>query len=142
MAHTIPLLKADLGEDGIHLLLNIKINGTEGIAVLDTGASRSAFDEQFIIIAAGETCFRETDKVSTGLGSNSIKCRFAEISELSVGDLLLKKYLIASLDLSHINLAYEEAGLDKIAGIIGNDILLSYKAVIDYEKLIVSLSLL
>src|SRR5688500_18486642 len=111
--YVLPLAKADLDEDGIHLLIGITLNGYEGWAVLDTGASRSAFDEQFLAAQLGKDCFQDTEKASTGLGTNSIKCRFVTVPELNIGAIHIRNYFVAALDLSHINHAYKQLDLNE-----------------------------
>lgn len=138
--YIIPLHKADLGDEGIHLLLSISINGQTEWAVLDTGASRSAFDETILGDIIGHTRFEDTDKLSAGLGTDSLKCRFTTIHELKIGQLVTADYYAAALDLSHINTVYQQYTDYKITGIIGNDLLLKYCAIINFEKLIVTLS--
>ena len=70
-----------------------------------------------------------------------MKSKITEIKKLQIGDLILKDYQTVLLDLSHVNQSYLQAGLKAIDGIIGNDILMKHKAVIDYHKKELKLSL-
>ncbi|MNY31470.1 hypothetical protein D3C86_1656340 [compost metagenome] len=82
--------------------------------------------------------FHLDEKLSTGLGTNSMQCYRATV-DLKLGELEILEYDTAVLDLSHINIAYEKLGLEKVIGVIGSDILVRYKALIDYEKKILIL---
>ena len=43
------------------------------------------------------------------------------------------------LDLKHVNVSYDTLGYSAIDGVLGNDVLVKYKAVINYKKLTLSL---
>ncbi|HEY9197530.1 MAG TPA: hypothetical protein VIM77_14745, partial [Mucilaginibacter sp.] len=56
------------------------------------------------------------------------------ISGMQIGDLMIDDFEAAVLDLSTINIAYSQMGHPQVLGVIGGDILMKYKAVIDYGK--------
>jgi hypothetical protein len=56
------------------------------------------------------------------------------IKKLSIGEHQIKNHLFAAVDLSHVNNTYKKLKKPKIHGILGSDILLEIKAVIDYGK--------
>ena len=129
---TIPLQVIDMQEDGYHLLVNIIVFGKNFILVLDTGASKTAFD-QSMVEAEGRD-FILSDRLSTGLGTNTMSSSTAIIHDMSVGDLLVEEFEVAVLDLSTINVAYEQLGHPKVLGVLGGELLMKYQAVIDYGK--------
>ncbi|POY38389.1 clan AA aspartic protease [Solitalea longa] len=131
--YTLPLNIFSLDGEGYHPKIEIEINGVRQKAILDTGASKTAFDHDLLQAIAGEQAFHLDEKLSTGLGTNSMQCFRATI-DLKLGDLSIKKYDAAVLDLSHINIAYEKLGFEKVIGVIGSDILVRYNAVIDYAN--------
>jgi hypothetical protein len=100
--------------------------------VLDTGASKTAFD-QSMIQAEGQE-FILSDRLSTGLGTNSMTSSTAIINDLYIGDLLIDEFEVAVLDLSTINIAYAQLGHPEVLGVLGGEILMKYKAVINYGK--------
>ena len=63
----------------------------------------------------------------------------AVISDMLIGDLELPPFEAAVLDLSAINIAYRQLNLPEVLGVLGGDILMKYKAVIDYEKRLLKL---
>jgi predicted aspartyl protease len=101
--------------------------------VLDTGASKTAFDKT-ILQAHEEALILESDKLSTGLGTNEMASYTAVIPELQIGELSIRNIEVAVLDLSTINIAYRQMNHPEVLGVLGGDILMKHKAVIDYGK--------
>ena len=58
-----------------------------------------------------------------------------------LGRLKVENLKVALIDLSHINQLYYKATNLEICGLIGGDFLLKHKAVIDYKKKVLQLSL-
>ncbi|WPU95868.1 aspartyl protease family protein [Mucilaginibacter sabulilitoris] len=134
MTTTIPLQIIDLHDDGFHPLLEITLFGKAFIVVLDTGASKTAFDRTMLFEANATTDILASDRLSTGLGTNSMESFTAIISGMFIGDLPIADFEVAVLDLSTINLAYSQMGHPQVLGVLGGDILMKYKAIIDYDK--------
>ena len=130
----IPIQIIDLNEDGFHPLVNVTLFGEPFILVLDTGASKTALDQNSLQQANTQTVVTITDRLSTGLGTNTMASSTSIISDLYIGDKLIDPFEVAVLDLSTINIAYAELGHPQVLGVLGGDILVKYKAVIDYGK--------
>lgn len=128
----IPLQIIDLQEDGFHPLVSITLFGKPFTLVLDTGASKTAFD-QHMIEAEGRQ-LTSSDRLSTGLGTNDMASSTAVVHDLHIGNLLIDEFEVAVLDLSAINIAYAQLGRPQVLGVLGGDILVKYKAVINYGK--------
>jgi len=135
----IPLQIIDLHEDGFHPLIEISVFGKSFIVVLDTGASKTAFDQSLLMRFNEEAVLKSSDKLSTGLGTNSMASSTAIVHDLSIGGLLIDEFEVAVLDLSTINIAYSQLGHPEVLGVLGGDILMKYKAVIDYGKRVLML---
>lgn len=133
MIHTIPLRFIDLDDDGFHPLLDLRVYGRQFTVVLDTGASRTTFDKTLLGLHE-EALILESDKLSTGLGTNEMASYTAIIPQLIIGDLLIENHQVAVLDLSTINIAYRQMNHPEVLGVLGGDILMKYKGVIDYGK--------
>jgi hypothetical protein len=56
------------------------------------------------------------------------------LKKLKIGDIVIPDYKTFILDLSHVNNSYAQIGIKHIDGVIGSDLLVEYKAIIDYEK--------
>jgi len=137
MRITVPLQIIDLNGDGYHPLLTIKIFGKPFTVVLDTGASKTAFDKILLLKANKKALINNSDILSTGLGTNSMQSFTATITDMRIGRLKLPEFQVAVLDLSTINIAYEQMGHPQVLGVLGGDILMKYKAVIDYGKQVI-----
>jgi len=130
----VPLQIIDLEGDGFHPLINVSIFGMPFTLVLDTGASKTAFDRVLLMQADENAVIITSDKLSTGLGTNTMASAAAIIHDLYIGNLLVDEFEVAVLDLSTINTAYRPLGHPEILGVLGGDILMKYSAVIDYGE--------
>lgn len=138
---TIPLQLLNLHDDGFHLLVEVVVFGQNFKAVLDTGASKTVFDKGLITeLTSDENLLVLTEHLSTGLGTTSMESFTVLIPDLYIGELHLPDFTAAVIDLSSINYAYEKMDIDRIAGVIGGDILMQYRGRIDYGNLTLKLS--
>jgi len=120
--------------DGCHLFVICKINKHPFKVLIDTGASRSAFDITEIEKCMQDVEHEENQQMTTGLGSNTVQSYFCNFDSFEIGDLQLYNYQAVLLDMSHVNSSYKSLGIDTIVGVIGGDILSAYNAIIDYKK--------
>jgi clan AA aspartic protease (TIGR02281 family) len=134
----IKLLKLD---DGFHLLVTLRVNGKTARLLIDTGASKTVFDKEQVKKFISEEKLEKHGKLSTGLGTSNIKSHLALIDSISLGKIEMKNYKTVVIDISHVNLAYRQMKQKPIDGVLGSDILKKYKALIDYGKKILTLSL-
>lgn len=132
MTTTIHLQIIDLQDDGFHPLVEVFVFGKPFILVLDTGASKTAFDKELLQQANEGTVFFDSDKLSTGLGTNNMASFTATIHDMRIGELNIPQFEVAVLDLSTINIAYSQLNKPQVLGVLGGDILMDHKAVIDY----------
>jgi hypothetical protein len=139
MTITVPLQIIDLHEDGYHPLVGISVYGKPFTLVLDTGASKTAFDQE--TLSAEGIDLTASDSLSTGLGTNSMTSFTTILSDLWIGELKVAEIEVAVLDLSTINIAYRQLNHQEVLGVLGGDILMKYKAVIDYGKQLLSFSI-
>ena len=134
MKTTLPLTIQAIENDGYHLLTTILINNNKALVIIDTGASRSVFDETRIVDFIGHSNLTEHDKLSSGLGTNTMTSKKVMLEKLDLNGLILNNYEATILNLHHVNESYQKIGLSPIDGILGGDILTDYKAVIDYKN--------
>ncbi|MFT6815507.1 MAG: hypothetical protein ACJAZ3_001417 [Sphingobacteriales bacterium] len=138
---TVPLTIQKVDKLGFHLLVDIKLKGNTYQLVLDTGASQTALDMGFVQSIFPGIDIEEVDGASAGVGSSKIDSWQVQIPLIEIGELRLKKYKIAALDLTHVMMAYEVFNLPKIHGVLGGDILQKYQAIINYRNLTLTLHL-
>jgi Aspartyl protease len=129
---TVPLQIIDFQEEGFHPLIQVGLLGKTFTLVVDTGASKTAFDLAMFTIISANAVIKENERLSTGLGTNNMASSTTPIYDLFIGNFLVPEFEVAILDLSTINIAYRQLGHPEVLGVLGGDILMKYKAVIDY----------
>jgi predicted aspartyl protease len=134
MKTKIPLKILKIDKDGFHLSVSARINGKVAHLVVDTGASRSVFDKERIKNFVDKEEIRDIEKLSTGLGTNSMQSQCTLLSAFKIGTIEIKDFECILLDLAHVNQSYEMIGLKPVEGVIGSDILKKYNALIDYKN--------
>ncbi|MGL2965174.1 retropepsin-like aspartic protease [Flavobacterium sp. XGLA_31] len=113
-----------------HLLIKAKINGVSGSFILDTGASNSCvgFDSiDFFQLKAGRSKTK-----AAGAGATGMFTQLAKNNSLQIGRWKTDAFHLVIFDMSHVNEALQQHKAKPVHGIIGADILLEGKAIIDY----------
>ena len=128
-----------LEPDNYHIVVKAKIDGHPLNVIIDTGASHSCFDLDFVRQLSPEISMKDNDGLNVGVGTSDFESKLCSISNFRMGRFLLKKYDIVLLDMSNINQAYEMMHKPLIHGIIGSDFLMKYQAVIDYGSRVLTL---
>ncbi len=130
----IPLRLINLNDDGFHLLVEVVVFKKKHFAVLDTGASRSVFDKALLEahLPTEEMVNEDINAATLFTSTTTIQ---ATIPVWKIGKLKLKKYEAVAFDLQSVSDTYQQFGHPPISCIVGGDILMEYKAVIDYKKL-------
>jgi hypothetical protein len=132
---SIPLEVIDLNGNGFHILVNVVILKKPFKLVLDTGASKTAFDKTLLLELIHENELKNSGHLTTGLGTNDMPSFTTEVQDFYVGRFHIPNLEVAVLDLSAINTAYEQLAIAPVLGVLGGDILVKYQAVIDYSAL-------
>ena len=135
---SIPLKLINLQDDGFHLLVEVVVFKEKHFAVLDTGASRSVFDKSLIEQHLSET-LQVSEEINAATLFTTTTTIQATIPELKIGSLKIKNYETVAFDLQSVSETYQQLGHPPIMSIIGGDILMQYKAVINYDKMILRL---
>lgn len=129
---TVPLILINLQDDGFHLLVEIVVFGEKLFAVLDTGASRSVFDKMLMEKHVKEISINKETQAATIFSTSETLQGI--VPKLKIGEITLKNYSAVALDLQSVTDTYLTMGHPPISAIIGGDILMKYKAKIDYRK--------
>jgi hypothetical protein len=127
-------------EDGFHIFIEALINGGTARLLVDTGASRTVFDEEKIklFLTKKNHRFKRFSKLSTGLGTNTMKSHSIILEEFSLGETVFKDYQAVVLNMEHVNQSYQVLGQKQIDGVLGGDLLALLKVKIDYDKNLIS----
>lgn len=113
-----------------HLLIKAKINGVSGNFILDTGASNTCIG--FENIAYFELSARKSKTKASGAGGTGMETQISSHNHLQLGSWKNTDFNLVIFDLSHVNEALKSYKAKAVHGIIGADVLLEGKAIIDY----------
>ena len=115
-----------------HLLLTAKINDIKGTFILDTGASNSCvgLDE----ILKFELFAEDSETKAAGAGATGMITQISKKNKLQLGSWKSDSLNLVVFDMSHVNEALMSYKTKPVNGIIGADILLEGKAIIDYSN--------
>lgn len=113
-----------------HLLVKAKINGISGLFILDTGASNSCVGLEGIELFGLQP--EQSATLAAGAGATGMFTQAAHSNELRIGRWKTSAFSLVIFDLSHIHQALTEHHARPVQGIIGADVLLRGRAIIDY----------
>jgi len=140
MTLTLPIEIIKLEDASYHLMIVAEFPmGILGNLIIDTGASKTIFDQQFV-----EPFITDIEDVdnqnSSGINAMITQAKVGVIPKIKFSILEIKNYECLLLDLTHINDLYKKYSNKQIAGLIGSDFLVQYQAVIDYGQQKISLN--
>lgn len=126
----------NIENNGTHIFIDVKLNKIKAKMIVDTGASKSVLDLNFLKNnhLFNETLMEGTQDEAVGIGAEKIATFLYEVKNFSFGKTKLKKMEMVVLDLTHINQSYELVGLEHIDAILGGDFLEKHEATISYKK--------
>lgn len=113
-----------------HLLLKASINGVKGNFILDTGASNTCVG--FESIELFQLTAGSSKTKAAGAGATGMFTQIAKDNTLQLGRWKDTEFHVVIFDLSHVNEALQQYKAKPVQGIIGADVLLQGKAIIDY----------
>lgn len=113
-----------------HLLIKAKINGVLGNFILDTGASNSCVGFESIDLFLLEA--KKSKTKASGAGANGMFTQLALKNQLQLGSWKNLDFNVVIFDLSHVNEALMQHKSKPVHGIIGADVLMKGRAIVDY----------
>lgn len=113
-----------------HLLITAKINGIKGSFILDTGASNSCVG--FAEIIKFKLIAENSETKAAGAGATGMLTQLSKKNKLKLGRWKSETLNLVVFDMSHVNEALVSYKTKPVNGIIGADVLLQGKAIIDY----------
>ena len=113
-----------------HLLIKAKINGVKGNFILDTGASSSCVGFESVELFQLEA--QNSKNKASGAGANGMFTKIAIGNTLELGNWKKADFDLVIFDLSHVNEALIQYKAKPVNGIIGADVLMKGKGIIDY----------
>lgn len=129
----------ELEEKTYHPLVMAEFPGLDNYWwVVDTGASKSVFDETM------SDCYlldNNEHVMATGLGKEMVETNSGKIIELKLGGTNFGELKVALIDFIHINHEYAKFSDKRIIGLIGSDFLFAQSAIIDFPNKKISLQI-
>lgn len=113
-----------------HIVIKASINNVKGNFILDTGASNSCVG--FDCIELFQLTAGKSKTKAAGAGATGMHTQIAKNNTLQLGTWKKNDFHLVIFDLSHVNEALTQHKAKPVQGIIGADILLQGKGIIDY----------
>ncbi|KVV13642.1 retropepsin-like aspartic protease [Flavobacterium sp. TAB 87] len=113
-----------------HLVVKIKLNGIHGNFILDTGASNTCVGYE--AIERYQLDVVDSDDKAAGAGGTGMDTQVSKNNILQIGRWKQKEYTVIVFDMSHVNEALRDHKAKPVHGIIGADVLMTGKGIIDY----------
>ncbi|MFA5328130.1 MAG: retropepsin-like aspartic protease [Prolixibacteraceae bacterium] len=137
--YEIPLQIIELEKDNYHILIEGAFeNKTTSSWIIDTGASKTVLDvnlKSYYEVVEDDNI---DDYQSAGINQGMMETSVGKLLYLRFGKLVIKKQKVALIDLNHVNEIYAKYTSHRIAGLIGGDILMQHKCMIDYKRKIIT----
>lgn len=136
MEYTIPLQLVEIEAGNYHLTASCRFeDGSAGIWIIDTGASKTVFDQSLTALYNLQEHDEPSGLQSAGIGAARVETSLGMLQPFYFGSFRAGPMQVALIDLSHINKFYYHATEKEICGLIGGDFLRDFEAVIDYGHL-------
>ena len=121
----------ELEEKTYHPLVEAEFQELNGYWwVIDTGASKSVFDEA---LTDFYTLDNDDRVMATGLGKELVETNSGKIDSFIVGGTDFGELHVALINFTHINTEYAKFSDKRIIGLLGSDFLFAHKAILDFD---------
>jgi len=136
--YKIPIFAIELSPISYHIAMHIGVGRRTLRMIVDTGASQTLISSKLAEKLKLETSLPELDNITVGIGEGSLAPQFTLLPKCKIGDITIKNLTCLVLPMDHINETYKSIGQKPIDGIIGNDILLLLKSMIDLKTMTIT----
>jgi hypothetical protein len=134
----IPLQIIELENENFHILIEGNFqDGTASNWIIDTGASKTVLDSNLTQCYESIEANPDEDYQSAGINQGMLDTTVGMIPQLQFGELMMTNQKVALINLNHVNEIYEKFASYKISGLLGGDILMQYKCIIDYKRKVI-----
>ncbi len=134
----LPLQIIELEQENYHILIEGKFDDdTLSSWIIDTGASKTVLDLNLSTFYELIDSDHEDDYQSAGINQGMMETSVGKMYRLRFGNLEITGHKVALINLDHVNEIYEKYTSCRIAGLLGGDILMHYKCIIDYDRKII-----
>lgn len=115
-----------------HILIKGKINGKSGVFIVDTGAAISCVGTYYAPYF--QLKMRKSRFEIRAITDVPMPAEISKKNIFELGKWRIDQASFLTIDLDTVNQTFSTVNQDAVQGIIGNDVLKKYKAVIDYEN--------
>jgi hypothetical protein len=133
----IPLQIIELEHENYHILIEGRFDETPSSWIIDTGASKTVLDLNLSSFYELMDSDHEDDYQSAGINQGMMETSVGKMYHLKFGDLEITGHKVALINLNHVNDIYGKYTSHRIAGLLGGDILMRYRCIIDYDRKII-----
>lgn len=131
----LPLIVVELENDNFHILIEGSFDPYFPVYwVIDTGASKTVLDENLSDFYEVVESDNLDDFQSAGISQGLMETRVGKMGRLNFKGLVIEGLKVALIDLAHVNDIYRKFTDVRVGGLLGSDILMKYKCIIDYER--------
>jgi len=131
----IPIIR----EKSQHITVEARLAGRPARFIVDTGAGGTILDSQ--AVSHYKLKLSSASRKAGGVGSAAIRMNYIAKHDLRLGELDLSDTSLLALDLSHVNVGLTKAKVERVAGVLGADVLWRRHAIIDYDRGVMLLSI-
>lgn len=116
-----------------HLEIDVTIDGTKTVFLLDTGASNTVIDIGFAKDNLLE--FAAINEQGGGVGTSQMVLFHKQVALFKINNFEIPSFDLYATDFQHVKDSLAKKGItESCNGVIGADILLRYNAIIEYKK--------
>lgn len=117
-----------------HLEVEVTIDDIKAAFLVDTGASNTVIDIGFAKDNLLE--FASIAELGGGVGTSEMQIFHKQVGLFKIDDFRIKSFDLYATDFQHIRDSLAKKGINEpCQGVIGADILIKYKAKINYKKM-------
>lgn len=117
-----------------HVFVNVKVNGLPCRFLVDTGASKSVIDKTYVK-EIRQAFAQNHSTANHRTAQQHARIVRARLKSVTIGTVENRNYTLAAVRSSHVNSTYATLKTKKIQGILGSDLMMKEKMIIDYSTL-------
>ena len=121
-----------------HITVTALLGGKRARFLVDTGAGATCVHAE--MLAKFGLSLSTYSRRGGGVGTSTMRMTTIQRHDLSLEGVDLSQLKLVALDLSHVNAGFAKAKVSPIAGVLGADVFLRHRAVIDYSRSFIILS--
>ena len=115
-----------------HITVVGSLGGKPARLIVDTGAGATAIDSS--LLKKYGLSLSSFSRKGGGVGTSTMRVTTVRTHNLSLAGLDLSSFKLVAFDLSHVRVGLAKKKVPPIAGVLGADVFIRCRAVIDYAR--------